>query len=351
LRRRDDVFEDQWREVRIMPVREIKNGPRVYSLIGVDVYPVDLSAREGLGACLLPMNVTKVYVVALFGGRASPGKPFNDLLLYETGGKGDPWFMKPLDVRGECPEPRWGHSFVAFSENGGSADEGGPVAVLIGGRNELTSFGSVHILSLSTRNHNAVRHFYWVKLELGFPAQFNHTAVVEDDSMIVFGGLSDPNDLLESFSDSYRSKNKRCKDIAPPISAFRIVGRDARVQKVTVIDACGENLGLRHGAASCVMKVPDVSGRIITLVALTGGVPFNESEAEPLLWYQLKYTANEIALVRRRDIQIDSAVTNGFGVMVHHCCVPLFSPTDWYADMIVIGGGVLSFAFGASFSG
>jgi tRNA wybutosine-synthesizing protein 3 len=355
LRRCDDVFEDQWRKITLKPVSEDPNEPRVHELIGVKVDRVNFSAREGLGACLLPLNITAIQVVALFGGRASPGKPFNDLLLFETDrGIEDPSFMKPLDIRGKCPEPRWGHSLTTLSGKGGSRDEGGPVAVLIGGRNEQTSFGSVYILSLSPMDlsGNGSRHFYWTKLELGgFQAQFNHTTVVQDDLILVFRGLSDPNQLLESFSDSYRSTHKGSQDISCPISAFRIAGCDTTVKKVNLVKASCENFGMRHGAASCVLTAPDESGTTLTLVAITGGVPFNASETESLVWYQLKSTAKETTLaLLASGIQIEAAETIDFGTMVHHCCVPLFSPES-YADMILLGGGVSSFAFGASFAG
>lgn len=340
LRRRGGVFEDQWREVEQGILTDDDKKTPFKSNLGVEVIPVDFSPREGLDACLLPtQGAAHMPVVALYGGRASPGKPFNDLFLYPVAPNSS--FVWPLNVRGELPEARWGHSLTALS------GKDGLMAVLVGGRNEHTTFGAIHVLTLVI-NESGTSHFHWAKLDLGLPARFNHATANADDSIIVFGGLSDANDLLESFSHTYRSSGSKTYS-NPGISAF-----DVDSQGVIVwgeVDAGEESIndmGRLISGASCVLTTQDTSGANKTIVALTGGV--SATESGPIQWCEIVTAENNVAFVPRHDIEIDSAdETVDFGSMVHHCCVALPSPADC-AEMILIGGGVSSFAFGPSFA-
>ena len=339
LRHRNGTFKDQWGVVRQETLKE-KNV--FVSRLGVVVLPVDFAAREGLDACLLPTENSTNPVVALWGGRSSPGKPFDDLILYEPFSPQSS-FMKPLDVRGTLPEARWGHSFTALS------GKDGLMAVLVGGRNEQTTFRSVHVLTLIV-NESAKSHFHWTKLDLVLPPRFHHTSVVADDSVFVFGGLSDGNDLLESFSCSYRSSGNK---MAPQqcISAFHVGrhGGNVVAKEVNVVGESMNNVGRLFCGAGCVVNINDTSGANKTLVLLTGGVSTNASETETMCWVEIVSTENDTSSVSRCDIKLDVAATVDFGSMVHHCCVSLPLALNC-AEMVLLGGGVSSFAFGPSFA-
>ena len=195
LRRRRGSFEDKWREIAQTCLSTEHKTKRITSSMGVSAFPVDFTPREGLDACLLPTKKSAERpVVALWGGRASPAKPFNDLLLYDFEPSLGPIFLKPVDIRGKHPEARWGHSFTALS------GEDGLMAVLVGGRNETTTFGPLYILKLVEGDLKGKSYFQWSQLELGLPAQFHHSTVVENDSIFVFGGHSSTDNLLESFN-------------------------------------------------------------------------------------------------------------------------------------------------------
>jgi tRNA wybutosine-synthesizing protein 3 len=335
LRRRNGAFNESWREIRRKPLTQQCKEIPILSNLGVEVVSVDFTPRESLDACLLPtLSSAVMSVVALWGGRASPGKPFDDLLLYEPFAVA-PFFTKPTDIRGQRPEARFGHSFTALT------GDDGLMAVLVGGRNERAAFGSIHVLSL-IESDSGVSHFHWAKLDLGLPFRFQHTTVAVDNSVFVFGGLSDPNDLLSSFSDSRSSQ--------PGILGFHVDSQGVALfdEKDVGSENMG-NLGACTGGAGCVMTAPASSGDIQTLIVLTGGVPSNVSGSEHIQWCEVVSGDRDVALVSRREIQIYSTGLVDFGSMVHHCCVSLPSPKD-YSDVVLVGGGVSSFAFGPSFA-
>jgi len=339
LSRRDGAFQDKWSAVKQVTLSDEERLTPFMSSIGVEVRPVDFLPREGLAACVLPTE--KDPVVAVWGGRASPGKPFNDVLLYEPCST-RPVFMKPIDIRGEPPEGRWGHSLSALS------GEGGLMAVLVGGRNEKTTFGTLYILTLIMKKPG-LGHLHWTKVDLGLPGRFHHTTVGMNGSMFVFGGLSDTSVFLGSFADSYRSsKAKSASQLG--ISAFDLNSAGVAILKDGDDgDESIDHMGRSIGGASCVVKVSDAIGGTTTLVALTGGVSSNTPESEPIQWCELKTDEDAVAVIPRHDIKIDAGETVDFGSMVHHSCVTLPSPPD-YGEILLIGGGVSSFAFGPSFA-
>lgn len=346
LRRRNGAFESHWRHVRQIPVIQKSQEPSVMSSLGVEVVPVDFSAREGLAACVLPSSnsAAAMSVVALFGGRSSPSKPFCDLLLYEPFAV-SPAFVKPTMIRGQAPEPRWGHTLTALSGTDGL------MAVVVGGRNEKTTFGSLHILTLVKSDDWDTSHFHWASLDLELPARFQHTTVSVNDSVFVFGGISNISDLLSSFADSPRPLSNGETNSQPGICGF-----DVDSQGVALFDekdVGGDSMssfGGSIGGASCVIKAPNASGETQTLIALTGGVPSSSTASQTIQWCQVISTDKDddaVALVPRHDITIDKSEEKiDFGSMVHHCCIPL--PGD--SEFALVGGGVSSFAFGPSFA-
>ena len=341
------IFDNRWREIEIKTLTDNDRQTPLRSGLGVDVVPTDFTAREGLAACLLPLDKSSAVgpVVAVWGGRASPRKPFSDLLLYEPSGP-NRFFTKPCDVRGELPQPRWGHSLTALS------GKDGLMAALVGGRDEQTSFGSLNILSYVMSESEAC-HFHWAKVELGVPAQFHHITVAVEDSILVFGGLADPNDLLESFSNSYRTRNSTSEERPSPVSAFHIDGRGSATKQSILLESTNKaNLRISHGATGCLLQAPDVSGKIKRIIALAGGVPFGSSAAKSIRWYECASEGGGISLIPR-EVIINKERNNDeidFAAMVHHCCVSVPLPEN-SGEMVLVGGGVPSFAFGASFAG
>lgn len=312
----------------------------------VDVVLTNFAPCEGLQAIILPLKGGKGHVVAIWGGRAGPTKPFGDLLLYEPTVRTDS-FATPTNVKGDIPDARWGHTLTALS------GQHGPLALLIGGRTEFASLASSYILSL-VDGENGKRHFLWTKLDLSIPPQFHHTTLVtENDFLIVFGGLSDPNDLLESFSDSYRffgslggnTKLPRHKSVeaSSPVSAIQFWS-DGTCQIVPL--KTDTPCVAHYGGSGCVL---DVDG--MTVLGFTGGIPFANSfmipEAEPLRWYSLD-NINGDRIMSQLDVEYDNGMDNvNFGALVHHSCISHSGSTG---GAMLLGGGISSFAFGASFA-
>ena len=155
---------------------------------GFQVNTAKFTAREGHSACILPLNIatthlhnsqnrhsnlpsTPYMVAAIFGGRKSPTKPMNELLLYTIPVQHKPQeqhlsssliadsqhsstdgvFYVPKIV-GDAPSPRWGHTFTSLS-----GKNCGRLAVVIGGRNENSALPSVHILSCCSVNVSMTR--------------------------------------------------------------------------------------------------------------------------------------------------------------------------------------------------
>lgn len=339
LRRRKRTFEDKWREIAQPTLSAEHRMKRITSSMGVSAFPVDFTPREGLDACLLPTKKSAERpVVALWGGRASPAKPFNDLLLYDFEPSLGPVFLKPVDIRGMQPEARWGHSFTALS------GKDGLMAVLVGGRNETKTFGSLYILKLVEGDSKSKNHFQWAKLDLGLPAQFHHSTVVENDSIFVFGGHSSTDELLESFR----------KDKHSCIFGFNVDSQGVAILKdADVGNESFDGMGSLIGGASSVVHVVETSGeKKETLIALTGGVPSRaySKSSDPIQWCEIMTTEeDDLVMEPRRDIKMETT-TADFGSMVHHRCVPLPSFPEC-AELLLIGGGVSSFAFGPSFAG
>lgn len=336
-----------WREVEQLGLSPGQSEEISTTSFGVDVSPATFPPTEGLQVCLLDLHEFKVNqsrLIAIFGGRSGPATPFGDLLLYEPG---TDHISKPIEIGGDKPSPRWGHTLTALS------GKNGLMAILIGGRDEGgSSQDNVYILKLVEQGSKRV--FTWTRVwaRANILPQFHHSVTAfKDDSVVVVGGVSDPNDLLECFSDSFTfvgtlgTYSRRKSILKPaPISAFRVT-----------LESC-EELALpnsdsfvpHYGAGSC--SFADESGR--NVLAFVGGMPLNGRRSidlasfgdslDPMRWYtfdgsilnyEIHYEPSEVGKVN-------------FAAMVHNCCVSL--PNS--KEILLLGGGVSSFAFGASFA-
>lgn len=353
LEHKSGVFKSQWRRKLVDPVvGNLNMSPQRLAIkqlgIWFEVVPADFAARQGLGAFLWPLDVGSNLdepLIVLWGGRASPSKPFVDLLIHNPLAVRS-IFLKPCDARGEPPEPRWGHALTALS------GKDGMLAVLSGGRNEHLSFGSVHLLSVHEGRDSGAGHFQWDRLETDVSPRFHHTSVVvDDDTIVIFGGLSDPSNLLEGFC---YPKCKLATKEKCPITAIRVNGNNRG--SMLRISATSNLEGNRFVGSSCAITISDVSGSANILIALSGGIPTDSTigmEQSPIYWCQVEIDNDSISLISRDDIELrlnDGNETIDIGALVQHCCVPLPCTQANCADIIFVGGGIPLFAFGPSFA-
>lgn len=338
-------------------------------------------------------------LVLLFGGRKGPAKPLGDLLLFSynsgtgtsCGGGGGGCcgrFLKPLDIRGTAPSPRWGHALTAMEERGTwDSSNPSPIALLTGGRNESdTNLDSLYLLSVipmeEQRNDGtSVRyHFLWESVsDESSPltlCRFHHTAVALDhDRFFVFGGLSSATDnLLEAF-DAGAVDNEEEEGAGSSVLITLNRGRQLPATgsisaQFDTIQHDAEAIPSRFGHAACVLNATSLPGE--TCILFSGGVctqssgrqvaasegrrDSSHSEFEPpqLQCVQLVSMAPSNnkqqqgpswALVPR-GVQWKLERRVDFGALVHHSCVRLPLHEVGGMDVVaVVGGGVSGFAF------
>ena len=245
LSRKNDKWDKQWKSIKMINKTNISSD--------ADDQTSQFSPREGHAACEVQLSAFLSiasfpcfttygdnYIVVIFGGRASPVKPNNQLFLYthetirSSSSSSSPNTIDHLEIpkiQGTIPEPRWGHTLTALSIN--SVKKGGHLAVLLGGRNENVSFSSMFILSViendmsramstKTDEHKVKRiqlHdiiassfvFMWSRVEVNIPYFYHSTLLVDknyihddndyDETIFIFGGLSNPSNLLEVFHE------------------------------------------------------------------------------------------------------------------------------------------------------
>lgn len=330
----DGHMESEWR-----PVEQIALLPKeATTWFGVDVRPKPFFPCEGLQACLLPLEPLrkdgdlKSAVIAIWGGRSGPSTPYGELLLYEP--ETNPgYFSEPIEVRGDHPSPRWGHTLTALS------GKDGVMAILIGGRDkEACSPGNVHVLGLVDDGDKRV--FTWKRIVTNIPPQFHHSAaVLDDDVVIIFRGLLDPNNLVECLTES----NTILSEMRNPAVTQSFVGV-FHVTLDAVIDMRIPHVDgfIPHfGASSC--SLTREGGIIIPFI---GGTPHGGNSGDivdSIRWYT--FDGDELS---NCELQYDPLHTEdvNFGAMIHGCCVSL--PTS--SELLILGGGVSSFAFGAAFA-
>ena len=158
--------------------------------------PAPLDAREQHGAALLQLPTPTLLV---FGGRASPARPFGDLWRFDR----QQGWRAIVDAGGRAPCPRWGHSMTAV----GSQEEAR--VVVYGGRDAQGVFGGrLHLLSLE----GGKEAWTWSEIaSMGnppLPPLFLHTASCLGGRLLLWGGMTDltgrsvyPGGVLVSLDD------------------------------------------------------------------------------------------------------------------------------------------------------
>jgi tRNA(Phe) wybutosine-synthesizing methylase Tyw3 len=291
-----------------------------------------LPAREGAAACVIATKVkSTTSLVVVFGGRQSPACPLDDIFLCACDAL-SLYVRKPLDVRGESPGPRWGHSLTALKENGNK------LCVLVGGRNTQTALGSIHVLS-HVEGISGDSHLLWETLEIcnDIPllARFHHDAVAVGDCIFVFGGLLQSN-LLASFGTH---------DGAPPFT-FNVSFTKPNVHIL------GGNKTLPYfGHSMCLLSQSQTfaTNEVAKAAFLSsGGVHCCSDEASDAGKMQLI----EVSSLHDETgwsysvtpVKAFSNFPDSFeGPLVHHSCLLLNGSTSFRC--VLLGGGVSGFGF------
>jgi tRNA wybutosine-synthesizing protein 3 len=341
----DGEIAKDWKHVEHMEPLPLQSEENATTWFGVDVSPTIFAPCEGLQVCLLPLDCFAAIgggaspVVAIWGGRSGPSAPFGDLLLFEPD-RIPLCLSKPLHVRGDLPSLRWGHTLTPLS------GKDGMMAILIGGRDANCSRqDNVHILSLV--QEGAKRVFTWIRLSSNIPPQFHHSVTALDGDMIIIGGgLTNPNDLMECFSDADSPAEKiGCIGKPVPMSIFHVM-RNALVELAKPSVAA---FVPHYGVGSFC-----VSYQGNQIISFIGGAPISgnktsanllreERALDPMRWFSFEGVALSNYEVHYEPCDVEHV---SFASMIHTCCVTL----PMLSQFLILGGGVSSFAFGASFA-
>jgi len=351
LGRIDCQWHDAWSEVKI----DQSNLQEEVNIGGFAGKRVALTAREGCASCILPLQLESP-LIGIFGGRASPARPNNELLFLSyssRGGASAGTLYSPMDVRGDIPEPRWGHSFTALS------GKGGRLAVVVGGRNEMSIEPCMYVLSIgSDVDEGGTQSMYlmWDKISQTIP-RFHHCASYistqkkngsdsDTETIIVQGGLSSTALITQEGTEQNM----------PSLA----ISLNAKERSCTIRECKESNIYPVFGGSMCTLSIfPE------PIFFSSGGLASDAMKEET---YQesfikiVKYVeAEDLNLcpsiqIIPNTMQEISGNCIKFGSMVHHSCVELPPPQsnatslEGCAEMVLVGGGVPTFAFGQAFA-
>ena len=351
LGRIDGQWHDAWSEVKI----DQSNLEEEVNVGGFGGKRVALTAREGCASCILPLQLESP-LIGIFGGRASPARPNNDLLFlsYSPGGDAGTLYS-PTDVRGDIPEPRWGHSFTALS------GEGGRLALVVGGRNELSIEQCMYVLSMRSDveggPQSAYTYLKWDKITQTIP-RFHHCASYisklkqnrsdsDTEIIIVQGGLSSTALITEEGMEQNM----------PSLA----ISLNAKERSCTIRECEESNLCPVFGGSMCTLSTFREP-----IIFSSGGLASDAMKEE-------MHQENVIKImnyIEAEDLNLCPSIQNipytmkeisgnciKFGSMIHHSCVELpplpqshATSPEGCAEVVLVGGGVPTFAFGQAFA-
>jgi tRNA wybutosine-synthesizing protein 3 len=324
LRRHGVQWQKQWELLHTIDDTHIIDEASTNSL-GIVTQQTLWGEREFAAACVLPVEPT---MFCLFGGRASPTCPLDDLLLCQYNNSPHAIAQRPVDIRGELPSPRWGHTLTALSGNTNK------LAVLVGGRNEASALSTIHVLSIIRQAENDSSYLLWESILPSSPLpspRFHHSTVSSNDQVFVFGGRSSVSNLLETFS----------KSEADQPECFTFNALDKQKEGSTKIT---KGIDLQPFGLSAALL--DVNATRKSLV-LCGGLSHGSSHQTVQL-FELQVTAESVGLYHK-PIKLLSESSIDFGSMVHHICLPVCLPGH-VLEIVSIGGGVQGFGFQQSYA-
>jgi tRNA wybutosine-synthesizing protein 3 len=391
LQRRGGQWDTEW--TRIQPAAPTSFESFRLDSLRIDVKPFEYTPREGSAVMWLETvrGQSTNKLVFIWGGRKSPQFALNDFILYNHGDRDHP-FVTPTDVRGELPEARWGHTLTRWSlDHGDSSAQ--RIALLVGGRNTRAAINTAHILSLiKDDTNNGMAHFLWNTVVFPTdspqpPLPCHHAAALIPDadsiSVFIYGGQLDPCNLLEAFSSDDMAGNLECGDRnhlgrnRHIVSAFTLPvhfldGCLAERCELSLSPSLNECLGVGSAVTMLdgwtnVMESGVARHRSTTLL-LTGGVvpeSGNLQDAADHISTVLRFLkltrmclkgqlGNEWT-VKPSSIHIpfesDEFKCLNESTMVHHRALAVPSVHQNGAEVLMLGGGVMGFAFGPCFSG
>ena len=367
LQRKRGQWDSRWKQVIVSapacsdPLAGESNNTLLLESLNIMVEPMQLTPREGLAAFSFKG------LVLIWGGRTAPRSPLNDLLVVEYSGssnntpvsKPKAHILKPLDVRGEIPAPRWGHTLTALHNDNSNNTTTIRLAALVGGRSERSCFDTIHLLSLFDENGpRGSGHFLWEKVNFSsgfftrtvFP--FHHATIAvpgEDDDMLifVFGGHRDPCNLLEQFTSNQHSVTS----FVVSLNSATCEARECPIRESSELD----DFRWVGGAVTCLKDISGKTGESNFVCLRSGGVPSNaEDERNDFGCLQAFIISQETEC----QIQpLNSAASNpaiqkdlNDAVTVHHQAVDVSIQSGDHREILLLGGGVMGFAFGPCFS-
>ena len=297
--------------------------------------------------------------VVIFGGRKSPIQPTNDLYLY------DPitsTLIKPsTNSNGtSTPSPRWGHTLTPISSTS---------AICIGGNtttNPNYNDNGICILTMmnhsSHTNHPEQVSFVWEEVvlpsSLSSLSRFHHDTVLlpkktntNDDNnddewnILIFGGIQrknasslilQPQDTMQlslmKHNDEYtiqqqqQQQNRINLDIIPNMfaSSFLLLSHQERLMMIS------------SGGIHKQIQETEEAAKTTTTTTLS--------------FYQVFLPSNNNNNNNQKTKSIEWKASNQitFASLVHHSMEYIRTPTS--IEILILGGGVDSFAFGPTFA-
>jgi hypothetical protein len=304
----------------------------------------------------------KESIFLFWGGRKSPSMPASPDALYVFDSTGDARIGTVEDVRGEMPRPRWGHQLLALS---------GDRAVLLGGCNQDDgALDDAFVLHFCMEENNTSNdndnvndaisrgHFYWERLSIRLPTPRFHfgAALLNGDTILVVGGLESTRELLRHFEVDTESVVSASAIWAcrigtykkKPEKNFTVPKSQATVVKVeTIGTAPVAAFQSFFGMACCTLLSKNI-------LLVTGGIKQNAvtTPADPIQTYWISCSGSSTLRIQRIGLGYDRDTGGSteqprfdFGSLVHHCCIPIADN-----ELLLVGGGVPSFAFGESYA-
>lgn len=379
------------------------SSPAVVNVGGFAAVQVSYSAREKAASCVMPQNLNchSMPLIVLFGGRESPSRPKDDLVIlsYDASNNGVTT-ISPCDVRGDIPEARWGHSLTALSGRQGR------VALLVGGRNEKDVLSSVYVLSICpiTKNNNGEQlesqtqsqrnknsevnsYFVWEKISQSIPRFFHCASRLSSgnhstEQIVIHGGL---------FSTALipQKEQEEVEYDTIMLTLNPDDNKDCSLNNIHI----GNSVAVFGGAMCSITNLAQplllCSGGVVSSPTKSNmnreGETLDEELFDRSLLQAMTVVCNSTRAhgdtSRRKEFKM-LTVTHQYssnndheeridaGSMVHHCCIeippwcttpsvtedsndginPKPLPQDNVAEIVLIGGGVPLFAFGPCFA-
>jgi hypothetical protein len=273
------------------------------------------------------------------------------------------------DIRGKRPGARWGHSLTSIEDLLAEQTNRQGVrklAVLLGGRNERCNLNDMHMLSLVTPDgsNDASSHLLWETIcfqaDMAVSLPFHHaTVAVPDDTdstelaVFVFGGLLDPCELLPRPSRNGANLHVLCFRVAvDPPNHYKAISSDVDIPVSFDFAGIGCAVTCLTNFSASLIGVNRKSHRHVVLVS--GGTPEGVYGGDDQLQRSSLLRLTELSKGDNREAWLVRHLPWAYEsldepFMVHHRALVLsVGPNE--TEMMVVGGGVMGFAFGPCFA-